>query len=178
MPPTALGHRPPAWEACSVSDLPSRNEMLPHVQSEPPLVQLWTMGSRGGELSTSLPVSPPQEAAESHEVAPQPPPNSTRPKFSAAPYRSTCVCDTWIFWGVLNNIFSVFIDLVPSASRRCSHWSCKERRPCCPHELWLAVGSLWPGACSPSQECAGPTTGGWPCRALGGHVQDLGVSNT
>jgi len=52
--------------------------MLPNVKSGSPLVQLQTIpthpitGSQGEELNTSLCTSPPQEAAESNKVAPQP----------------------------------------------------------------------------------------------------------
>ncbi|KAK4830133.1 hypothetical protein QYF61_008560 [Mycteria americana] len=62
-----------------VFDLPLSKKMLPNVQSKPPLVQLRAIptcpvtGSQGEEISTSLSMSPPQEAAESNEVAPQPP---------------------------------------------------------------------------------------------------------
>jgi len=57
-----------------MSDHPLDKEMLPNVQSEPPLVQLWTIPmhpvpeSEAEELSTSLSPSPPLEAVESHEV--------------------------------------------------------------------------------------------------------------
>jgi len=63
----------------AVSDHPLGKEMLPNVQSKPPLVQLWTIPTRpvpesqGEEISTSLSPFPPQEAAESKEVAPRPP---------------------------------------------------------------------------------------------------------
>ena len=58
-------------------DTPLGKEMLLNALSKPPLAQLWTIpthpitGSQEEELSTSL--SPPQEAVESAEVAPQPP---------------------------------------------------------------------------------------------------------
>ena len=65
-------------------DHPFCEEMLPNIQSEPPLTQLWTItkhpitGSQGQEFSTVLSTSPPLEAAESNEVAPQPPFLQTR----------------------------------------------------------------------------------------------------
>lgn len=49
-------------------------EMFPYVESEPPLVQLWTIstcsitGSQGEEVSTSLSSSPPQGAVGSNEI--------------------------------------------------------------------------------------------------------------
>ena len=67
-----------------VLDNPLSEEMFPHVQPEPPWVQLWTIpmcpvpGSQGEELSTSLSMSSPQEAAGSNEVAPHPPFLQTR----------------------------------------------------------------------------------------------------
>ena len=82
------------WQGWGINHLPSKpvpvfnhplsEEMLPYVQSEPPWVQLRTIptrpvtGSQGEELSTSLCMSPPQEAAGSNEVAPHPPFLQTR----------------------------------------------------------------------------------------------------
>ena len=63
---------------------PLDKEMLPDVQSEPPLGQLWTIptrpgtGSQGEELSTSLSTFCPQGAIESNEAAPRPPFLQTR----------------------------------------------------------------------------------------------------
>jgi len=59
-----------------VSDHSLGKEMFPHVQSEPPFVQLWTIpmglitGSQGEELSTFLSTSLPHEAGESNKVFP------------------------------------------------------------------------------------------------------------
>ena len=60
-------------------DYPLCKEMLPNVQSKPPLVQLCTIPMhpiteyQGEELGTSLSTSPPREAVGSNEVTPQPP---------------------------------------------------------------------------------------------------------
>lgn len=59
--------------------------MLPNVQSEPPLVQLWTIPTnpvaelQGAELSMSFPTSPPRGAEHSSDVAHQPPSLQTPP---------------------------------------------------------------------------------------------------
>jgi len=71
-----IGHR--SMKPAPVFDHPLGKEMLPNVKSGSPLVQLQTIpthpitGSQGEELNTSLCTSPPQEAAESNKVAPQP----------------------------------------------------------------------------------------------------------
>ena len=75
------------WQAWGIDHLSRKHvpvldhrlgkEVLPNVQSEPPLVQLWAIptlpvtGYQGEELSTSLSTSPPQEAAESNEITSQ-----------------------------------------------------------------------------------------------------------
>ena len=83
--------------------------MFPDVLPKPPLMQLWTIptrpitGSQEEEISASLAPSPPQEAAESHEVAPQPPFLQTRqaPESLATPHRTSNKCTSsllaWLF---------------------------------------------------------------------------------
>ena len=62
-----------------VFDHPLGKEKIPNVKSKTPLVQFWTIsmhpvtGYQGEKTSTSFSTSPPQEAAESNQVAPQPP---------------------------------------------------------------------------------------------------------
>lgn len=82
---TPLQHRQ-TWDILYLSrkpfpvfDHPQSTEIFRHVQSEPSLVQLCAiplcpvLGDQGEENSTTVSISPPQEAVESNEVTSQPP---------------------------------------------------------------------------------------------------------
>ena len=76
------------WQTCGINqrsrkpvpvfDHPLSKEMLPNVQSKPPLVQLWTIptrpiaGYQREGIGISLSTSPPHKPIESSEAAPQP----------------------------------------------------------------------------------------------------------
>jgi len=69
-------------------------------------------GHQGAELSTSLSTSPPQEAAESREVAPQPPALQTRQTQSPQPLLREHTCQPLPqLWGPPQDAFKSWTKL-------------------------------------------------------------------
>lgn len=144
-------------------------KMLPDVLYKPPCAALnlcHVCCLDPGKKSSVLSVSPPQRKCRvpwGHPSVSLPP--SPEP---SAHYRSTCICETQIFWEVVNNNFSGFIDPELSISVL---FTCDNMSPRCPHNMAWDHCGFTPGNCMNRQQKGGPAE---PQESM----WDLRVSNT